>query len=74
MDEATGAGLLLCAVLHRAVLDARRGDAAAVAWLKDEAPGLLTWFDIAPSVTRKRVELVLARRKLPRLHTLRKAG
>lgn len=76
MDESTGAACLLIAVLHRATLDARRGDLDAARWLRAEAPGLLTWFDIEPSVTRRRVEAALTRAKGRRIHAnvVRKAS
>lgn len=69
MDESTGAACLLIAVLHRALLDARRGDELAESWLKHSGPGLLEWFDIAPRTSRERIELALKRRTRGTLRT-----
>lgn len=68
MDESTGAACLLIACLHRAVLDARRGDDLAAAWLRDSGPGLLEWLDIAPCVSRARIDYALTRKGIRRLH------
>lgn len=69
MDESTGAACLLIAVLHRALLDARRGDELAESWLKREGPPLLTWFDVSPATSRQRIEYALQRRGRGRLNS-----
>lgn len=68
-DSSTGAACLLIAVLHRALLDARRGDELAESWLKREGPPLLTWFDVAPATSQQRIEYALQRRGRGRLNS-----
>lgn len=62
-----GMTLLAAALLERAVLDARKGDAGARAWLLDPTGPMALWaalLDVEPAIIAERAEATFSREKM----------